>query len=204
MKRILVISFTLLLFCIGIFSQDVEDDHEYAAIKQEHFDYFDWKYNDAITGKPINLRQFSQGKKLVMVFYLAPWCHNSRYELIQTEKLYQKYKNAGFAVIGVSLYGDKERTARMFEVYGATFPVVVESESSKDRKKTPHYKYRRKMKDDRKWGTPWIVYLKPDEFETGGTLLTKNPFVAAGETTETDAVNFIEQVFKKSKPTYEN
>jgi hypothetical protein len=78
------------------------------------------------------------------------------------------------------------------ERFKITFPVVVESESRDDYKKTLHYDYRRYTGDARKWGSPWNIFLQPAQFEKGDVLLRKT-FVVNGELIEADAEKFVRE-----------
>jgi thiol-disulfide isomerase/thioredoxin len=62
-----------------------------------------------------------QGKKLVMVVYFAPWCPNWKNEGPVAAKLYEKYKDQGFQVIGVSEYGSRDDVKNYFQPSGTPF-----------------------------------------------------------------------------------
>jgi hypothetical protein len=56
--------------------------------------------------------------------------------------LYEKYKDQGLGVIGVSEYGMRDAVANFFGPTGPPYPVVSESELREDKQKTAHYAYR--------------------------------------------------------------
>ncbi|NNE99923.1 MAG: redoxin domain-containing protein [Pyrinomonadaceae bacterium] len=188
MKILFAIAFLTIGLVISTFGQ-----HEYAPLKEKKIKYQDWTYKNVLTNEDINLRNFTKDKKLVMVFYFAPWCHSSNYQAPVTQKLYQKYKDQGFGVIGVSLYGTLEKVRETVNKRGIEFPVVTETFSKSDRKKSLHYNYRKKTGDNRKWGTPYNVFLIPDKLNKSGDLLTKKTFVVNGEIVEKEAEAFIRQ-----------
>ena len=188
MKSFLTLTILLLGLVFSAYGQ-----HEYAPFTEKKIKYQDWTYKNIVTNKDINLREFTKDKKLVMVFYFAPWCHSSNYQAPVTQKLYQKYKDKGFAVIGVSLYGSLEKVQETVDKRGIEFPVVSESFSKFDRKESLHYKYRKKTGDNRKWGTPYNVFLVPNELNETGDLLTKKTFVVNGEIVEKEAEKFIRE-----------
>ena len=126
-----------------------------------------------------------------MVFYFAPWCHSSNYQAPITQKLYEKYKDKGFSVIGVSLYGSLKYVQRTMKRKNIGFPVVSESTSDGDRKKSLHYKYRNSTGDHRKWGTPWNIFLTPSELEKTGDTLANKAMVVNGEIREKETEAFI-------------
>ncbi len=188
MKKISVLFFLLAAFVLTAFSQ-----HEYADLEEKELNYKNWTYKNILTEKDVSLREFAKDKKLVLVFYFAPWCHNSEYQMPVTQKLYEKYKDQGFAVIGVSLYADEDRTKNHLEEHKVTFPVVIETDSKLNRTYSEHYKYRVQTGDTRKWGTPWNVFLTTNEFKETDETLTKKPIIVNGEIREDEAEKFIRE-----------
>ncbi len=189
MKKLFVVPILTLIMALAGLAQ--HDDHEYAPLSEKEISYRDWTYQNVKTNQEINLRDFTKDKKLVMVFYFAPWCHSSNYQAPITQRLYDKYRDQGFAVIGVSLYGSKAQVEDMMDRRGINFPVVVESKSKRDRENTLHFKYRNITGDYRKWGTPWNVFLSPDNLVDRGEILTEKTYVVNGEIRENEAEVFI-------------
>ncbi|MGI8543971.1 MAG: TlpA family protein disulfide reductase [Aridibacter sp.] len=191
MKKILI-SFTLLfVFVFSAFAQ--EHDHEYAPLQEKEFKYKDWTYKNISTNEDLNLREYAKDKKLVMVFYYAAWCANSKFQMPFTEKMYEKYKDQGLGVVGVSLYASLEKVQNGLKFNKMSFPIVTESVSTEDRKDTAHYQYRKKSGDERKWGTPYNVFLIPGEFKDEGDVLTKKALVVSGELMEAETEKFIRE-----------
>lgn len=189
MKKILVSFILLVGFAFTAFGQY---HHEYADLTEKKINYKDWTYKNVYTDKEVNLREFTKDKKLVMVFYFAPWCHASNFQFPITQKLYDKYKDKGLGIIGVSLYASKERVQKKLKSEKIKFPVVVETETN-FRKETLHYKYRKKTGDKRKWGTPYNVFLVPSELKTKGDTLAKKTVVVNGEIREAEAEKYIRE-----------
>jgi hypothetical protein len=54
--------------------------HEYAPLQEREINYKDWTFKSAQTGERVNLRDWSRGKRLVLVVYFAPWCRNWKLE----------------------------------------------------------------------------------------------------------------------------
>src|SRR5262249_13015307 len=73
-----------------------QDGHEYSPLVEKPLKYENWSLVGLKSGKPEDLRSLMAGKKLVMVVYFAPWCHNWRNEAPIAAKLYEKYKKQGF------------------------------------------------------------------------------------------------------------
>ena len=168
-----------------------QDGHEYSPLVEKTLNYKNWTLNSLKDNKPVDLRSLAQGKKLVMVVYFAPWCPNWRNEAPVAAKLYEKYKDQGFQVIGVSEYGTRDAVNTFFAPEGAPYPVVSESESRDDRDKTAHFGYRQLTGDTRKWGSPWNIFLEPSSLAKTGDVLTEKAWVVNGELIEADVDKFI-------------
>jgi thiol-disulfide isomerase/thioredoxin len=167
--------------------------HEYSPLVEKNVSYKNWTLNNIKDDKPVDLRSLVKGKKLVMVVYFAPWCGNWRNEAPIAASLYEKYKDQGFAVIGVSEYGSRDDVRNFFGAAGAPYTVVGESESRDDREKTPHFGYRRLTGDTRKWGSPWNIFLEPASLSKNGDVLTEKAWVVNGELIEADVDKFISE-----------
>ena len=187
-KLFALIMFMLVLIPAATLAQD---GHEYSPLVEKTVNYKNWTLNDLKDNKPVDLRSLVAGKKLVLVVYFAPWCPNWRNEAPVAAKLYEKYKDQGFAVIGISEYGTRDTVAAYFAPTGAPYPVVSESESREDRDKTPHFGYRQATGDTRKWGSPWNIFLEPATLAKTGDVLTEKAWVVNGELVEADVDKFI-------------
>lgn len=199
MKRLFVfVVLALALMPAGAYAQD---GHEYSPLVEKTVNYKTWTLNDLKENKPVELRSLVQGKKLVMVVYFASWCQNWRNEAPVAARLYEKYKDQGFAVIGVSEYGTRDALSTYFGPTGAPYPVVSESESREDRDKTLHYGYRQLTGDTRKWGSPWNIFLEPATLAKTGEVLTEKAWVANGELIEADVDKFIADRLKATTAT---
>ena len=171
-----------------------EDGHEWAPILEQKVDYKDWTFKSLKDGTPLNLRELSKGKKLVMVVYFAPWCGNWKSEAPTVWRLYEKYKAQGFEVVGVSEYASVDESRKYFEGQGgAPFPVVVESEAGSAREQTTHFGYRKAVGDPRRWGSPFNVFLEPAKLNQSGEVLTERAWVVGGELIEKDVERFIRE-----------
>ncbi len=188
MKRFFILAAALALASASLRAQD---GHEYAPLEEKTIGYKSWIYKNLADGKLLDLRSLTDGKKLVMVVYFAPWCPNWKNEAPVAARLYGKYKSQGFGVIGISEYGSREEARAFFGPLGPPYTVVVESESRDARQKTPHYGYRQLTGDTRKWGSPWNIFLEPAKLSFCGDALTDKAWVVNGELIETDADKFI-------------
>ena len=165
--------------------------HEYAPLEEKTVNYKDWTLNSVKDGKPVNLRSFAQGKKLVLVVYFAPWCGNWKHEAPVAARLYEKYKGQGLDIIAVSEYAPTADTVAFFGEKGSPYTVVTESESRADRDKTAHYGYRQATGDTRRWGSPYNVFLEPAKLNKTGDVLAEKAWVVNGELIEDEVEAFI-------------
>ncbi|MET0646516.1 MAG: TlpA disulfide reductase family protein [Pyrinomonadaceae bacterium] len=170
------------------------EGHEWAPLLEQKLDYKDWTLKSLKDGTPVNLRELSKGKKLVLVVYFAPWCGNWKNEAPTVWRLYEKYKAQGFEVVAVSEYASADDSRKYFESQGgAPFPVVVESEAGDAKEKTTHYAYRKSVGDPRNWGSPFNVFLEPAKLNASGELLTEKAWVVGGELIEKDVERFVRE-----------
>lgn len=189
MKKLFILSILALVISPAI--AKAQAAHEYAPLTETTISYKNWTLPNLMTDQPEDLRKLMAGKKLVMIVYFAPWCGNWRYEAPIAAKLYEKYKDQGFQVIGVSEYASRADVKSYFGETGPPYPVVTESESRADKQKTPHYEYRQLTGDKRNWGSPWNIFLEPDKVSPTGDVLTEKAFVVNGELIEEEVDKFI-------------
>lgn len=187
MKTFLILAIILLSFTLA------SAQNEQAPIQEKELKYKNWTYQSVRDNRRINLRELAKGKKLVMIVYFAPWCPNWKHEAPFAQKLYEKYKNQGLEVIGISEYDTVEATQKDLEAKGITFPVVFESDSREAKQKTPHYDYRKETGDKRNWGSPWNIFIEPEKMQKDGDVLMKKAFIANGELIEPEAEKFIRE-----------
>jgi len=195
MKTLLLLAILLFSFTFAVKAQN----HEYAPVVEKEIKYKDWTYKSVRDGTETNLREFTKGKKLVMVVYFAPWCPNWKLEAPIAQRLYDKYKADGFDVIGVGEYDPVEAMKTSIDTLKVTFPVVYEraTTDAKDRtdakQKTLHYEYRKTTGDTRNWGSPWNIFLIPSKMKKKGDTLTEKTFVVNGELIEAETEAFIRE-----------
>ena len=166
---------------------------EQAPILEKEIKYKDWTYKSVRDDKSINLREFVKNKKLVMVVYFAPWCPNWKHEAPFAQKMFEKYKNDGFEVIGVGEYDTVAAMKMNLDQHKITFPAVYESDARDAKQKTLHYEYRKSVGDTRGWGSPWNIFLEPAKLSKKGDVLTEKAFIVNGELIEKEAEAFIRE-----------
>lgn len=167
--------------------------NEQSPIVEKDIKYKNWTFKDSRTDADVNLRDVIKGSKLAIVVYYAPWCHNWQHDAPVVERLYEKYKDAGLEIVAVSEYDMLSNTKQNLAQFKITFPAVYESQSQNDREKTTHHDYRTTTGDDRKWGSPYYVFLVPSTLDKKSDTLTKHTFIINGEMIEKEGENFIRQ-----------
>ena len=167
--------------------------NEQAPIIEKDIEYKNWKLKSIRGGEVIDLREYAQGKKLVMVVYFAPWCGNWKHDAPMLQKLYKKYSDKGLGIIAVGEYDPVSAMEANLEALKITFPAVYESENRTEKQNTLHYRYRRSTGDTRNWGSPWYLFLTPSTMEPAGDTLIKRTFVINGEMIESEGEKFIRE-----------
>ncbi len=192
--RVLMIA---LLLCLSAFAQN--HDHEYAPLHEKQFEFKDFTYK-TLEGQSVNLRELAAGKKLVLVHFFAAWCHNSNFDVTTVNALHEQFKDAGLAVIGVCEYSKPNEVREYLNKHQPAYPVVIESQKEKDRRKSSHYAYRTAAKDVRLWGTPFNVLLAVDEFSASGDVVTSKALVNFGELEKADVEKFLKERLQPVSP----
>ena len=187
MKKLLFLS----ILALAVSPALAQSGHEYSPLVEKTVNYKNWTLPNLKTDQPEDLRKLMAGKKLVMVVYFAPWCGNWRNEAPVAFKLYEKYKDQGFLVIGVGEYASLDQIRQFFGEAGPPYPIVVESESRDDKTQTAHYGYRQLTGDTRNWGSPWNIFLEPAKVNAKGDVLTEKAWVVNGELIEDEVDKFI-------------
>lgn len=186
MRYISVLILTLMLAGLAV------AQNEQSPITEKPIAYKDWTYKN-IRGGETNLREFTRGKKLVMVVYWAPWCPNWKNDLAFVQSLHEKYAASGLAIMGVGEYDPVERMKAHLEQYKLTFPSVYETDAQAARLTSPHYSLRMIAGDKRKWGTPWYVFLDPAKLNGSGDTLTENTTLVNGELIRPEAEKYVRE-----------
>jgi peroxiredoxin len=187
MKTLLILAVTLSSFVFA------SAQTEQAPIQQKELNYKNWTYKNVRGDGEVNLRDFANNKKLVLVVYFAPWCPNWKHEAPFVQAMYEKYRANGFDVVGVGEYDTIEAMKKNLDAFKITFPVVYESDSTAAKQKTTHYEYRRATGDTRNWGSPWNIFLEPANLEKKGDVLLKKAAIVNGELIEIEAEKYIRE-----------
>lgn len=80
-----------------------------------------------------NLRLKEQRGQVVMLNFWATWCGPCREEMPQLNRLYEKYRDAGFTLLGVNIDDDARNARAMATRLGLQFPVLFDTEKKVSR-----------------------------------------------------------------------
>ncbi len=187
-----------LLLASGISALAQEDrGHYYVPLREVEMDIKDFNFA-TLDGGTVTLSETVKGKKLVLVHYFAAWCHNSNFDVKTMKELYEKYKDQGFAVIGVCEYSNETELRGFIERHKPEYPICVEGDGKfKDRMGTSHYAYRSKLEDNRHWGTPLNILIEAGDVQKKGEIVARRVRIAPGEVIKSEFEQLIQEKLKK-------
>jgi peroxiredoxin len=81
-----------------------------------------------------NLRLAEQRGQVVMVNFWATWCGPCRVELPHLQRLHDKYRSAGFVLLGVNVDDQAAAGQHMAQRMGLTFPVLHDADKAVTRR----------------------------------------------------------------------
>ena len=121
--KIIAILLTWMFFFF--FTQTKQDDRGYIVIVGEQAPDITITYTDGTTKKLSDFRG-----KVVMLQFTASWCGVCRREMPFIEKdIWQKHKNnSKFALIGIDLKENKEKTEQFAKDLKITYPLTLDLE----------------------------------------------------------------------------
>jgi peroxiredoxin len=80
-----------------------------------------------------NLRLSEELGNVVMVNFWATWCGPCRQEMPLLDEIYDRYRDAGFQLLGVNIDDDANKAARMADDMGVGFPLLFDQEKEVSR-----------------------------------------------------------------------
>jgi peroxiredoxin len=80
-----------------------------------------------------NLRLQEQRGQVVMINFWATWCGPCRQEMPHLTRLYDKYRSAGFVILGVNVDDDARRATDLATKLGLKFPVLLDTDKTVSR-----------------------------------------------------------------------
>jgi peroxiredoxin len=84
-------------------------------------------------GSGPNLRLQEQRGQVVLINFWATWCGPCRQEMPQLNKLYDKYRAAGFVMLGINIDDDARHATDVAAKLGLKFPVLLDTDKAVSR-----------------------------------------------------------------------
>jgi len=81
-----------------------------------------------------NLKLSEHRGEVVMINFWATWCGPCRQEMPELERLYQKYRKAGFVLLGISVDDKPEAARAMARQLKVSFPVLFDDRKQVSRR----------------------------------------------------------------------
>lgn len=194
-----ILFFCLLLASLSIKAQDALKDeigHQLVTFQKHPLEYKNFILPGAIENKPVELREISKNKKLMLVTYFAAWCENSNHDAETVKYLLNKFGKRGLGVLGVCNYSEAKEVDEFIAKQKPPYPVVIESRDEKLRLETMHYKYRKLCGDERKWGTPFTLLVEVRQSQSAGEIIASDVWSANGEMNRKEAEKLIKNLLK--------
>ena len=197
MKKLLLALLLLMSFPLNA-QKGLKDeiDHKLVTYQSHTLEYKNFTLPTMIEGQKIDLREFSKGKKIILVTYFAAWCDNSNHDFETVNYLLKKFGNKGLAVIGVCNYSAEKEVSEFIKTHQLTYPICIENTDEKMREKSTHFMYRKQCGDTRKWGTPFSLLIETKKMKADGEILTTEVQSANGEMDRKEAEKLIKKLLK--------
>jgi peroxiredoxin len=81
-----------------------------------------------------NLRLAEQRGRVVLVNFWATWCGPCKVEMPHLNRLYEKYKSAGFVLLGINIDEDPRLATALATRLGLKFPVLFDTDKAVSRR----------------------------------------------------------------------
>lgn len=81
-----------------------------------------------------NLRLGELRGRVVLVNFWATWCGPCKIEMPHLNRIYEKYRSAGFVLLGVNIDEDPRQAAAMAQRMGLKFPVLLDTDKAVSRR----------------------------------------------------------------------
>ena len=81
-----------------------------------------------------NLRLGELKGRVVLVNFWATWCGPCKIEMPHLNRIYEKYKSAGFVLLGVNIDEDPKQAVALATRMGLKFPVLLDTDKSVSRR----------------------------------------------------------------------
>lgn len=197
MKKLLLA--LLLLMSLPLNAQKAlkdEIDHQLVTYQSHSLEYKNFMLPTSVEGKRIDLREFSKGKKLILVTYFAAWCENSNHDYETISHLLKKFGDKGLAVVGICNYSSEQEVKEFIKTHQPSYPICIETSDEKAREKSSHFMYRKQCGDTRKWGTPFSMLIEGKNIKSNGEVFATEVQSANGEMDKKEAEKLIKKLLK--------
>ncbi len=81
-----------------------------------------------------NLRLAEQRGQVVLVNFWATWCGPCKIEMPHLNRLFEKYKSAGFVLLGINIDEDPRQAVALATRLGLKFPVLLDTDKAVSRR----------------------------------------------------------------------
>ena len=198
MKHFLAI-ILMLLIGVGSNAQKAlkdEIDHKLVTFQPHKIVYKNFVFPTSVDGQKIDLREYAQGKKVVLVTYFAAWCENSAHDYETIKHLQKKFGDKGLGIVGICNYSAKQEVIDFIKRHQLTYPIGLETTEEIARQKTTHFQYRKQCGDERKWGTPFTLLIEAKNIKVAGEVFAEDVLAANGEMDRKEAEKLIKKLLK--------
>lgn len=77
-----------------------------------------------------NLRLSELRGQVVILNFWATWCGHCRQEMLLLNKLYARYQNTGFTILGINVDNNPAKARKMARKYKINFPILFDESGS--------------------------------------------------------------------------
>jgi peroxiredoxin len=81
-----------------------------------------------------NLRLAELRGRVVLVNFWATWCGPCKVEMPHLNRIYEKYRSAGFVLLGINIDEDPKQALALATRMGLRFPVLLDTDKSVSRR----------------------------------------------------------------------
>jgi len=162
-------------------------DHEYAKLEKVN----NHNVIKALLSIPHIIEIINSSSQIKFITFFAEWCSNCKYEAIELKKYYDSHHlDIDFSII--MLFSSIQESKRFINNYQLNMNDYYGDINSKDEElnfKSTYYEFRNALGDERKWGVPFHIIIKP----------TRNPseiFVVKGESIRKEVNELLDDIIK--------
>ncbi len=147
---------------------------ELASLTKLGVDLTKLKGRDLIGNEIELVNVYDEELKVLILSFYAEWCTNCHYEATPLKKLYSSHKSNGLNMVMVMNYSTKEKSLSFVNKYGLDMPLALgelDEKNERKRNNTQFHQFRKKLGDERAWGTPFHIIIEKDKPEKVGIVM---------------------------------